>query len=294
MNLRDLEYVVAVAETLHFGRAAQKCFVSQPTLSAQVSKLESEIHERIFERDKRSVRVTQRGQAIVEQAEKVLSEVRVLRDIASKSSAVLSGPFYLGVIPTVGPYMLPHVLPLLKGEFPGLDLYIREGFTQLLLERLRKGELDAAILSLPIDDAGLTVEDFYEEAFVAVLPPGDPLESKSKITMDSLEGRRLLFLEEGNCMREQTLEACRNSNAHPVDFRATSIESLRQMVTAGLGCTLLPKLSVTGSFSDTSSLIVRSFESPEPSRKLALVWRRSYPHEASLKMLVRILAKALA
>lgn len=294
MNLRDLEYIVALADTGHFGRAAARCHVTQPTLSMQIAKVEQELGAPLFERGGRKVTLTKAGEKIVAKAGAVLDTVQEIREIARGSTGPLAGPFYLGAIPTVGPYLLPHILPTLKRLYPDLKLFLREEMTERLLERLRNADLDAAILSLPLDDSALETAPIYTEEFVAALPEGHPLASKRRVTLEEMAGENILLLEEGNCMRDQTLQLCKGARPAAQDeFRASSIESLRQMISAGLGCTFLPKLSTTGSFAEASPIAVRPFKKPVPARDLVLAWRRTYPRAEALSELASALRKDL-
>lgn len=294
MNIRDLEYVLALAETAHFGRAAAQCHVTQPTLSMQIAKLERELGAPLFERGSRSVTPTKVGVAIIAKAGTIRDAVAEIHDIARGTTGPLAGPFYLGVIPTIGPYLLPHILPTFKRLYPDLDLFLREEITARLVERLHNAELDAAILSLPIDANALETAPIYTEEFVVALPQMHPLASKSRVTLEDIAAENILLLEEGNCMRDQTLQLCKGGRLAAQDeFRASSIESLRQMVSAGLGCTILPKLSTIGSFADASPIALLSFKKPVPTRELVLVWRRTYPLSDALRELAAALREDL-
>ncbi len=286
MTIRDLEYFVALAETRHFGQAAERCHVTQPTLSMQIAKLEKELGVTLFERDKRRVSLTDMGRQILARAGAVLDGIGEIRDVARGDTGGLAGPLYLGVIPTVGPYLLPHLLPELKAVYPEVKLYLREAMTHQLVEQLQHSSLDAAIMSLPIEQPDLSYMVFFREELVAGLPKSHPLAKKKTIAMDELSDEPILLLEEGNCMRDQTLSLCRGSRpADPEGYRASSIESLRQMVSAGMGCTFLPKLSTIGPFAASSPIAIRPLHSPTPRRDIALVYRKTYPKAASLKEL---------
>jgi LysR family hydrogen peroxide-inducible transcriptional activator len=288
MNLRDLEYLLALADAGHFGRAAAQCRVTQPTLSMQVAKVENDLGVRLFERGPRHVVPTAAGRKVLAQARVVLDEVRRLRGLAHAPGDPLAGGFRLGVIPTACPYLLPHLLPTLKDRHPRMELFLREEVTGRLLDRLHAADLDAAILSLPLADPSLVVETLLEEAFVAALPPGDPLSRAKYVREEDLAARPLLFLEEGHCMREQTLRLCgRPRQSGHVPFQAGSIESLRQMVSAGIGCTLLPALAAEGPFAAATPLVLKPFAPPAPTRTLVLAWRRSFPQGPTLHALAR-------
>lgn len=294
MTLRDLEYFIALAETRHFGQAAERCHVTQPTLSMQIAKLEQELGTPLFERGKRRVGLTAAGRDILGRAGSVLDGVHEIRELARGATGELSGPLYLGVIPTVGPYLLPHLLPELKAIYPNVKLFLREDMTRNLVEQLQQSALDAAILSLPIDSHDLEHIVFFREELVAGLPLDHPLARKKRLAMQDLADDAILLLEEGNCMRDQTLQLCRGSRpADPEGYRASSIESLRQMVSAGMGCTFLPKLSTIGPFAAATPIAIRPLHTPTPRRDIALVFRRTYPRAASLKEFAKALKKRM-
>ncbi|MDZ4859326.1 MAG: LysR substrate-binding domain-containing protein [Candidatus Hydrogenedentes bacterium] len=295
MTLRDLQYVVALSETRHFGQAAGLCHVSQPTLSMQIAKLEQELGAPLFERTNRRVILTDTGQRVAVHAETILAEVRRLQESARQPATGLTGPFYLGVIPTVGPYLLPYILPKLRRLHPKLELYLREETTARLLERMRRGKLDAAILSLPLDDHTVDYEVFYVEKFVAALPGAHRLAARERLRLADLAGENLLLLEEGNCMRDQTLELCKGPRNNIVDeYRASTIESLRQMVAAGMGCSFLPELSTTSAHANSSLVAIRPFVEPAPTREIVIAWRKTYPRASAIRELGKALQKRLA
>lgn len=294
MTLRDLEYFIALAETRHFGQAAERCHVTQPTLSMQIAKLEQELGTPLFERGKRRIGLTAAGRDILARAGSVLDGVNEIRELARGAARELSGPLYLGVIPTVGPYLLPHLLPELKAVYPNVKLYLREDMTRRLVEQLQQSALDAAILSLPLDAPDLDHAVFFREELVAGLPLDHPLAQKQSLAVSDLAGDPILLLEEGNCMRDQTLNLCRGAGpADPEGYRASTIESLRQMVSAGMGCTFLPKLSTIGPFAAASPIAIRPLRNPTPRRDIALVYRRTYPGAESLKALASALRQRM-
>ncbi len=292
MNLRDLEYILALAEAGSFGGAATRCRVTQPTLSTQVAKLESELGVQLFERASKRVAPTTVGRSIIEQASVVIDEARRLREIARVAEDPLAGPFHLGVIATAGPYLMPYLLPFFKQHHPRLELYVREDLTHRLLQRLHTLDLDAAILSPPIDDRSLATATIVFEEFVAALPPGHPLAARERLDEEDLAAERLLLLEEGHCLRDQTLLLCdRVRNRSHVEFQTSSIESLRQMVAAGIGCSLLPIFATVGPFAEGSCVVLRRFTPPAPGRELVLAWRRSSPHNDVLRSLAETLQR---
>lgn len=286
MNLRDLQYLVALAEQRHFGKAAAACFVSQPTLSMQIRKLEEELGVALFERAPRKVMLTAAGEDIVVRARRVLAEVEQMKEAARRSRDPEAGSLRLGVFPTLGPYLLPHVVPQLRERFPQLALLLVEEKSDVLLERLRAGRLDAALLALPIDDDQLHAHFLFEEPFVLAAPAQHPLAQVQMLTMDALSDETLLLLEDGHCLRDQALDVCRLSGAQEKSgFRATSLETLRQMVAAGAGVTLLPALSVHAPVAQPRNIRLVPFRDPPPSRRIALVWRKSSAMDGFLRRL---------
>ncbi len=279
MNLRDLAYLVAVADHGHFGRAADACFVSQPTLSVQIKKLEQELGVPLVERGSRQVLLTAAGEEIVSRARHVLQEVDGIRDAARQATDPASGSLRVGLFPTLGPYLLPHVVPQVRAAFPDLELLLVEEKTEKLLAQLRDGKLDAAVLALPVPDDRLHVEALFEEAFVLAAPATHPLgQLDGPVPMSVLEGEPVLLLEDGHCLREQALSVCRMASAtERGGFRATSLETLRQMVAAGVGITLLPELAVSDPVPTTEAISLLRFADPVPTRQIALLWRESDP-----------------
>ncbi|QWT20322.1 DNA-binding transcriptional regulator OxyR [Bacillus sp. NP157] len=276
MNLRDLSYLVALAEHRHFGRAAEASFVSQPTLSTQIKKLEDELGVALVERTPRKVLLTETGREIARRARGVLSQVEEIKSIAQRTRDPESGTIRLGIFPTLGPYLLPHVIPLLRERFPRLELLLREEKTEQVLHMLREGTLDAGILALPVHDDSLHTEFLFEEPFVLAVPSGHPLASHHRLRMDDLSEQNLLLLEDGHCLRDQALEVCHMAGAgEKTGFRATSLETLRQMVSANVGITLLPSLAVQPPVAQSANVHLIEFEDPAPSRRIAMLWRKS-------------------
>lgn len=284
ITFTELRYVVAVADTGHFGRAAERCHVSQPTLSTQVKKLEATLGVQLFERAARRVRPTAAGERIVARARVVLDEVRALGDLARGQAEPLTGALRLGVIPTLGPYLLPWLVSPLQAKFPHLRLVIRESMTAVLLEELVQHRLDAALMALPATAPGLASEPLFDEPFHVLAPARHALAARKQVREQDLRGERVLLLTEGHCLREQALAICGDDGARDDDFRATSLETLRHLVAAGLGCTLLPALAL-GSLAATKTVVARPFRSPAPYRRIGLVWRRSFPDAAGLRLL---------
>lgn len=276
MNLRDLRYFVALAETGHFGRAAERCFVSQPTLSAQIKKLESYLGVQLIERQPRRVVLTDIGTKILPLARRMLEDSDQIVALARNEHDPLSGKMKVALIPTIGPYLLPLVMRRLRKQLPRLKLMLYEYQTQPLLERLRSGEIELGILALPVPLGGLEARELYEEPFTLAVPTNSELAKKSHVKVDDLSGETLLLLEDGHCLRDQALEVCGRIDAkESEDYRATSLETLRQMVAAGLGVTLLPELATRGPFGTGQGLAVKHFARPVPSRTVGAVWRKS-------------------
>lgn len=288
MTLQELRYLVALADKGHFVRAAEACNVGQPTLSTQLKKLEDYLCVTLFERNKHRLQPTPVGEQVIARARLILNSVDEIRDLARGETDPMHGPLRLGVIPTLGPYLIPHLLPTIRSSFQHLHLFLREDLTVNLLERLRSGSLDALLLALPVRGQDIDVMNLFCENFVVALPKDHALTERKRISQAALVGENVLLLEDGHCMRDQALAIC---GAAPSDQReelkATSIETLRQMVAAGVGCTLLPRLAaLPGVGSIASGMVeIRSFESPEPSRTIGLVWRHNYPREATIRSL---------
>ena len=303
MTLQDLRYVVTLAETRNFARAAKACYVSQPTLSTQIKKLEDELGLALFERTNKRVMPTPAGVELIVQARVVLEEAEKLQQMAQQALDPMAGPLRLGVIPTLGPYLLPHLVPQMRADYPRLSLYLREDLTGNLIERLRSGALDAILLALPIQTDGLELIELFREPFVMALPKDSPLAGKSEVMETDLMGMQLLLLEDGHCLRDQALAVCglpqpRGSE----DFRGSSLETLRQMVAAGVGCTLLPALAAdaagTGGTKLTSTKLasqelieLRPFAAPVPSRTIGLAARRGFPRMEMVRAFAELIKR---
>lgn len=285
ISLRQLEYLVAVADLLGFRRAAERCHVSQPALSAQIQQLEDVLGVKLFERDKRRVMLTPAGEELVARARKVLTEAGDILSAASRLSDPFAGPLSLGVIPTIAPYVLPEVIPALVKQFPRLQLRLREDKTEVLVRDLQEGRLDTALLALVPEVGDVEHAVISEDPFVVAAPPGHPLEKKKQVQFRDLDEENVLLLADGHCFRSQALALCTRIGAREVDFRATSLTTLAQMVMSGAGgVTLLPALSVPIE-NRLGQLVVRPFSDPSPSRTLALVWRPGYARTDTLRAL---------
>lgn len=299
MNLRDLQYLVAVADHRHFGKAADACYVSQPTLSTQLKKLEAELGVELIERAPRQVMLTAAGEQVVGHARTILGEADAIRGLARHAQDPRAGTLRLGAFPTLAPYLLPHVVPRLRTQLPELELLLVEEKTPVLLEQLRAGQLDAAVLALPVDEDTLHAEPLFREDFVLAVPAGHHLAATATtptgVGADVLVGERVLLLADGHCLRDQALAVCRLAGAQERDgFRATSLETLRHMVGAGVGVTLLPALSVAEPVPDSPAIALRRFRDPAPHRDIALVWRRTSVFRGLLAEVARVLREVPA
>lgn len=291
MNLRDLRYLVALAELRHFGRAAEACFVSQPTLSTQIRKIEDELGVTLVERAPRKVMLTEAGAEIAQRARVVLNEIEQIRAIAKRSLDPEAGSLKLGIFPTLGPYLLPHVVPRLRQRFPRMELLLIEEKTEVLLQQLHEGRIDAAVLALPLHEEQLHAQLLFEEPFMLAVPVGHPLADAERLALDDLADERLLLLDDGHCLRDQALDVCHLAGASEKDgFRATSLETLRQMVAAGVGVTLLPLLAVQPPVPRSETLRLLGFTDSKPSRQIALVWRKSSAHGEFLGKVADVLS----
>lgn len=286
MNLRALQYFVKLAELRHFSKAAEACFVSQPTLSTQIKKLEEELDVQLVERSPKNIMLTPAGVEIAQRARQVLADIDQIRTVARRSRNPDEGTLRLGLFPTLAPYLLPHVVPQLRLRYPRLKLQLVEEKTEDVLEMLHVGELDAALLALPVPEAGLEIEVLFREPFVLALPRHHELARRDRVGLKDLKGNELLLLEEGHCLREHALEVCALAGAHErVDFHASSMETLRQMVAAEVGITLMPLLAVKPPIAATDNLVIRPFAGKAPSRTIAMVWRSSSALEDFLRQL---------
>lgn len=296
MTLTELRYIVAVARERHFGRAAEACFVSQPTLSVAVRRLEEELGVTLFERGAGEVIITPSGQRIVAQASRVLAEADLIPRLAKQDQDELAGVLRLGVIYTIGPYLLPRLIPLLRQQAPRMPVQIEESYTAVLSERLQQGQLDVLILSLPYAATGVLTEPLYEEPFVAVLPKGHPLERVEAVPPHDLAREPLLLLGPGHCFRDQVLQVCPEclpaggeADTLQKTLEGSSLETIRLMVATGIGVTVLPQTAVSYHPAAAELLSLRPFVPPVPQRVVALAWRKSFPRPRA----IRVLAEAV-
>ncbi len=287
MNLRDLRYLVALAEHLHFGRAAQACFVSQPTLSTQIKKLEASLDVTLIERANRQVILTPVGEAVVTAAQRVLRDVDDLVRLAEQHRDPLGGDLRLGIIPTVAPYLLPRMLPLLRREFPKVALKLTEGQTVMITRMLKDGDLDAVILALPVTEEHVTAVKLYTEPFYLAVSKHHPKAKRKTVSLEDLRDEAVLLLEDGHCLRDQALSICESHRAvENTNFRATSLETLRQMVASNVGVTLMPELAL-GARGGAVRYI--AFRGRPPSRDIGIAWRATATRGELLGRLARAL-----
>lgn len=285
MTLTELRYIVAVARERHFGRAADSCFVSQPTLSVAIKKLEEELGVALFERGAGEVTVTATGQQVVEQAQRVLEEAARIKELASAGRDPLAGTLRLGTIYTVGPYLLPKLIPILRRAAPSMQLLIQENYTHKLAASLKQGEVDVIVVALPFEEPGVEVRPVYDEPFLVAMPHGHPWEKRKTITGDELKKESLLLLGTGHCFRDQVLDVCtslQRKSGLQRTVEGGSLETIRQMVAGGVGVTVLPSTSVGGA---DDLIRVRPFARPVPQRRVVLAWRKSFPRPQAIEAL---------
>ncbi len=291
MTLTELKYIVAVAREKHFGRAAEACFVSQPTLSVAVKKLEEELDVKLFERGANEVSVTPLGEQIVRQAQQVIEQATAIKEIAKLGKDPISGPLRLGIIYTIGPYLLPDLVRQAIAHVPQMPLMLQENFTAKLLEMLRAGELDCAIMAEPFPDTGLAIAPLYDEPFVAAVPTGHALAKRKSITAEELKQETMLLLGTGHCFRDHVLEVCpeyarfASSDAEGIrkSFEGSSLETIKYMVASGMGVTVVPQLSVPKEIQTHIRYV--KFSAPVPTRRVVLAWRRSFPRYEAIAAL---------
>jgi LysR family hydrogen peroxide-inducible transcriptional activator len=291
---RQLRYLVAVAETLHFGRAAEQCNVTQSTLSAGLQDLEARLGVTLLERQaRRKVIVTPIGQEMVARAQRLLADGEAMLDAAAAAGRPMSGLLRLGVIPTIGPYLLPQALPGLRRRWPDLRLYLRESLTDALLDDLEAGRVDAGLLATPFDLRGMCQAVVGEEDVLVALPAGHPLTAKAVVEEDALVSETLMMLEDGHCLRDHALAACRlTRNRANERFQATSLAMLTQMVAAGLGLTLLPRMALTREIGESGPVVARPLAGARMARRIALAWRPGSARESDFRLLAAALRDA--
>lgn len=289
MTLTELRYVVAVARERHFGRAADACFVSQPTLSVGIKKLEEELGVAIFERGSNEITLTPVGEQIVAQAARILEEAAGIKIIAQQSGDPLGHPLRLGAIYTVGPYLLPQIIPILRERAPDMQLIIQESYTGDLREQLKRGRLDVIIISLPFEEPGVITQSLYDEPFQLAMPANHPWAKQKSIDPTKLVDETILLLGAGHCFRDQVLKVCPQlSNTQTASgiqqtLEGSSLETIRYMVTSGVGMTILPSTACVPTREENRMLAFRPFNKPAPMRRVALAWRKSFPRPEAIE-----------
>ena len=292
LKLKDLRYLVAVADLRHFGRAAARCFVSQPTLSAQLKKLEQDLGVQLIERAPNNVALTPAGEEIVARARRILEASEEVVTLASGHRDPLAGRLRVALLPTIGPYLLPRVASAIRRRLSRLELRLYEYQTAPMLEKLHDGQLDVGILALPVELDGLESRELYREAFMVAVPERHPLAARETLRVADLRGATLLLLEDGHCLRDQALEVCSRAGVREQqDFRATSLETLRQMVATGAGVTLLPELAGRGAYGSARGVVLRPFARPAPVRHIGALWRKSTARRAAIDALCTLIAE---
>ncbi len=291
IKLKDLRYLVALADTRHFGRAAERCFVSQPTLSAQIIKLEGYLGVQLIERQPKHIALTEAGEQVVARARRMLDASEEIVTLARTHRDPLAGRLRVALIPTIGPYLLPRVMPAIRKALPRLTLLLYEYQTAPLLEKLHAGEIDLGILALPVDLDGLEVCELYEEPFQLAVPAQHPLAKRASVRLEELRKEPLLLLTEGHCLRDQALALCSRAGVpEHEDFRATSLETLRQMVAAGAGVTLLPELASKGAYGSAQGVAIRPLARPVPTRRVGAIWRKTTARRPAMDALCAVIA----
>jgi len=288
VTLTELRYIVAVARERHFGHAAEACFVSQPTLSVAVKKLEEELGVQLFERGPGEVTVTPSGLKIVEQAQRVLEEASRIKDLAAAGRDPLAGALRLGAIYTIGPYLLPKLVPILRRTAPAMQLHLQENFTHRLSDALKGGEVDVIVIALPFNEPGIETRALYDEPFFVAVPKGHAWEMRKRVTSEELGKESLLLLGEGHCFRDQVLEFCHTTRTRAIE--GGSLETIRQMVASGVGITVLPSTSINPEARDPLIRILPL--RPEPSRRVGLAWRKSFPRPEAIEALRKAILAA--
>jgi LysR family transcriptional regulator, hydrogen peroxide-inducible genes activator len=292
LKLKDLRYLVAVADTRHFGQAAARCFVSQPTLSAQLKKLEDYLGVQLVERHPRRIALTEAGTQVVARARRIIEAGDEIVALAELQRDPLAGRLRVALLPTIGPYLLPLVALRIRKKLPRIDLLLYEYQTGPMLDHLQAGDIDVGILALPVPAEGLIAHHLFDEPFVVAVPEQHALASRKSVKAADLNGETLLLLEDGHCLRDQALDVCARAQLHEKqDFRATSLETLRQMVASGGGITLLPQLASIGAYGNARGVVTLPFTKPEPVRHIGALWRKTSARGAAIKAICDIIAE---
>ncbi|HIE56191.1 MAG TPA: hydrogen peroxide-inducible genes activator [Chromatiaceae bacterium] len=293
MTLNELKYIVAVARARHFGRAAESCFISQPTLSVAVKKLERELGVELFERRQGEVTVTPVGEQVVAQAQRVLEEAGLIQEIVQQGKDQLAAPLRVGAIYTIGPYLFPPLVSELAERAPKMPLILEENYTHVLAEKLKQGEVDVIIISLPFEEHGVLTAPLYEEPFVALVPSSHPFNIEQTVNFEELARENVLLLGSGHCFRDQVLEVCpeclrkrSTADGGPLaNFEGSSLETIRYMVASGMGVTILPCTASGADHFSQRLVSIKRFSGASPSRTVALAWRKSFPRPQAIDVL---------
>ncbi len=295
LKLKDLRYLVALADERHFGRAAKRSFVSQPTLSAQLKKLEGYLGVQLIERQPNQVSLTEAGEQIVARARRILEASDEVVTLARSHRDPLAGKLRLALLPTIGPYLLPRVAREIRKALPRLELRLYEYQTSQMLEKLHAGQIDLGVLALPVNLDGLDSRPLYDESFTVALPEHHRLAKKAHIKVEDLKDETLLLLEDGHCLRDQALEVCSSVGMQEKqDFRATSLETLRQMVATGAGVTLLPELASRGAYGNARGVVLRPFVKPAPVRHVGAIWRKTTARQPAIEAVCKVIEAHVA
>ena len=295
LKLKDLRYLVALADERHFGRAAKRSFVSQPTLSAQLKKLEGYLGVQLIERQPNKVSLTEAGEEIVARARRILEASDEVVTLARSHRDPLAGKLRLALLPTIGPYLLPRVAREIRKALPRLELRLYEYQTAPMLEKLHSGQVDLGVLALPVNLDGLDSRPLYDEPFVMALPEHHRLARKAHVKVEDLKDETLLLLEDGHCLRDQALEVCSSIGMQEKqDFRATSLETLRQMVATGAGVTLLPELASRGAYGNARGVVLRPFAKPAPVRHVGAIWRKTTARKPAIEAVCKVIEAHVA
>lgn len=294
MNIKELEYLIAIDDERHFHRAAEKCFVSQPTLSGQLKKLEDELGVLLVERNNRQVSMTEVGKAIALRARTIIAGVKEIKTIAQTYHDPMVGELRVGIIPTVAPYLLPIIMPPLNKHFPKLKIWLYEYQTHVLLEKLRNADLDCLILALPIEKHEFVEQDLFREPFRLAVKKGEKLAKQKSINMSDIAHQELLLLEEGHCLREHVLDACVLAGVQEKGhYQATSLETLRHMIGEGMGMTLMPELAVPTKTTKADSIRYLEFSDPKPNRRIGMLYRKNSYREEMFDNISELIKTAL-
>ena len=293
ITFKQINYAIAVAETLHFKKAAEKCFVSPSTLSNAITEMESQLGINIFERDNKKVIVTNLGQSIIEKAKNIKNEIENINKLSELNSKLFSNSISLGIIPTIGPFLLPVLLPRIKKDFPNLNLNIFEAQTDVLLKKISSGEIEMAIMALPFQTSGYRVTKFWNENFFWITKKEDPRAVGTSIKAKDLDLSELIMLEEGNCLKDHILNACKIKNTSKITFNASTLSTSIELVKGGIGTTLVPEMAVTKLIADNPELSILKLDEKGPHREIALISRKNYAGDREIKHLIKIFSEEL-